>query len=69
MEWAADLTMHYLSTILILLAVVAVPAQSGRSPLAESPASQGSATEKTVRELFNEANTYVRTKVDEFEAK
>ena len=60
--------MHWFLVILILLAFVTAPAQSGRSltePLAES----AGGAEKSVRELFNEANSYVRTKVDEFEAK
>ena len=60
--------MHWFLVILILLAFVTSPAQSGRSltePLAES----AGGAEKSVRELFNEANSYVRTKVDEFEAR
>ena len=61
--------MNYLLTALILLAFVSVPAQSGRSPLSEPSASPVSGTEKSVKELFNEANSYMRTKVDEFEAK
>ena len=60
--------MHYLSIILLLLAFSVAGAQSGRS-VDSMPPSGASAAEITVKDLFNEANGYVRTKVDEFEAR
>lgn len=62
--------MRYFSLLILLLSASAVCAQSGRSPATDSlslPAAAGS--EKSVKELFDETNSYVRTKVDEFETK
>jgi thiol-disulfide isomerase/thioredoxin len=62
--------MHYFVVLFIFIACASVPAQSGRSLAAElSTNAAAGGAEKSVKELFNEANTYVRTKVDEFEAK
>ena len=61
--------MHYLLVVLILIACVTVPGQSGRSTLTDLSVEPGSEAKRSVKELFNEANAYVRTKVDEFEAK
>ncbi|CAN5328075.1 hypothetical protein BH20ACI2_BH20ACI2_14760 [soil metagenome] len=59
--------MHFFAIVIILLAFGTANGQSGRAiePADETTA----ATDISVKELFNEANGYVRARVDEFEAK
>ena len=57
-------------TFLILVLICSVTAQSGRTTAATNEASSTSkAAASTVKELFEEANAYLRTKAAEFEAK
>ncbi len=61
--------MHFFAIIIILLAIISAGAQSGRTIEPAESNGAAAAAEITVKELFNEANGYVRARVDEFEAK
>ncbi len=55
---------------MIFFSVSSASSQSGRSPAPDLLAPSGAVeVEKSVKELFTEANGFVRAKVDEFEAK
>jgi thiol-disulfide isomerase/thioredoxin len=57
-------------TVLILALICSVTAQSGRTTPAANDASLANKTvSQTVKELFEEANAYLRTKAAEFEVK
>lgn len=60
--------MRYLSIILILFAFLSTSAQSGRTGEGISAKAASAAGDISVKDMFTEANGYVRTKVDEFEA-
>ncbi len=59
--------MRKFSLFLILLATISVAAQSGRIAPPNDPGV--AATTQTVKQMFDEANSYLKTKAAEFEAK
>jgi thiol-disulfide isomerase/thioredoxin len=61
--------MRYFAIPLILLLFFTAQAQSGRTPTADLSSGASAEPEKSVKDLFDEANSYVRKKVSEFEAK
>jgi len=66
------LKMHRFALFVMLLAAVPVAAQSGRVLTAGSPNGPAAAADtggQSVKQMFDEANAYLRTKAAEFEAK
>ncbi len=63
--------MRYFFVLFILFALAgSAAAQSGRSPVPDGEINSGAGrTDKSVKDLFTEANGYLRSKADEFEAK
>ena len=61
--------MRLTALILILLANIAVFAQSGRVPSAGTSPAAPSVADATVKQMFEEVNGYIRAKATEFDAK
>ena len=63
--------MHFFALFLILILAICAPAQSGRIIPAEAsnPPGTPAVQEQSVKQMFNEANGYIRKKGSEFDAK